>query len=85
MDQDTREDVQKRLRRIEGQVRGVSKMLEEGRQCQEILQQLSAIRSAVQQASVTVAKSYACECLADPSKPQDALVDELLNVFSKAG
>lgn len=85
MDHDTREDVQRRLRRIEGQVRGVSKMLEEGRQCQEILQQLSAIRSAVQQASVTVAKSYASECLADPSKPQDALVDELLNVFSKAG
>jgi DNA-binding FrmR family transcriptional regulator len=77
--------VKKRLRRIEGQVRGVAKMLDEGRECQEILQQLSAIRSAVQQASVTLARSYACECLSDPKKNQDALVEELLSVFSKAG
>lgn len=85
MDAATRQDVQKRLRRIEGQVRGVSKMVDEGRECREVLQQLAAIRSAVQQASVSVARSYACECLADPTKRQDALVDELLNMFGKAG
>lgn len=84
MDEATRQEVQKRLKRIEGQVRGVCRMLEEGRECQEVLQQLSAIRSAVQQASVSVARSYACERLADPTEKQDALVDELLNVFGKA-
>lgn len=79
----TRDDVTKRLHRIEGQVRGVTKMVEDGRECREVLQQLAAIRSAVQQASVAVARSYAGQCLADPTKNQDALVDELLSVFSK--
>ncbi len=85
MDTATQEDVKKRLNRIEGQVRGVNKMLDEGRSCQEIIQQLTAIRSAVQQASVTVARSYACQCLADPNKSQDAMVEDLINVLTKAG
>ncbi len=85
MDTATQEDVRKRLNRIEGQVRGVNKMLDEGRSCQEIIQQLTAIRSAVQQASVTVARSYACQCLADPNKSQDAMVEDLINVLTKAG
>jgi DNA-binding FrmR family transcriptional regulator len=84
MEQETREDIKRRLARIEGQVRGVSKMLDEGRNCQDVLQQLSAIRSAAQQASVAVARSYACECLSDPNKPQDAVVEELISVFTKA-
>jgi DNA-binding FrmR family transcriptional regulator len=77
--------VKKRLRRIEGQARGVEKMLEEGRDCREILQQLAAIKSAVQQASVTVARSYACQCLAEAneSRSQEQIVDELLTVLSK--
>lgn len=85
MDTATQEDVKKRLNRIEGQVRGVNKMLDEGRSCQEIIQQLTAIRSAVQQASVTVARSYAGQCLADPNKSQDAMIEDLISVLSKAG
>lgn len=80
----TREGVKKRLRRIEGQVRGVHKMLEEGEKCEDILQQLKAIRSAVQQASVMMARSYACECLADSSstRSQEKLVEDLVNVLT---
>ncbi len=86
MDADTVEDVKRRLRRIEGQVRGVSKMLDDGRDCREIIQQLAAIRSAAQQASVQLARSYACQCLSEqrPEKSQEALIEELLNVLSKA-
>jgi DNA-binding FrmR family transcriptional regulator len=47
----TKEELQKRLKRIEGQVRGVQRMLDEDRDCHEIVQQLAAIRS-VQGASV---------------------------------
>ncbi len=81
----TREDVKKRLRRIEGQVRGVQKMLADGRSCDEILQQLVAIRSAVQQASVAMARSYACECLADKqsTRSQEELVEDLISVLAK--
>lgn len=86
MDETAREDVRKRLRRVEGQVRGVLKMVDEGRNCQEVLQQLVAIRSAVQQTSVVVARSYAGECLAAPPKgarSQEALIDDLINTLAK--
>lgn len=85
MDTTVSEDVKRRLRRIEGQVRGVHKMVDEGRSCQEILQQLVAIRSAVQQASVTVARSYACDCLAEPAgrRTPEALIEDLINVLAK--
>lgn len=40
-------DLSNRLKRVEGQARGLQKMLEEGRSCEEILTQLSAMRSAI--------------------------------------
>jgi len=83
LDAETQEDVRRRLRRVEGQVRGVLRMMDEGRNCQEILQQLVAIRSAIQQTSVAVARSYACECLADDKRNQEALVEDLINVLAK--
>jgi len=41
------DDVKKRLRRVEGQVRGVLKMMEAEKECRDVVHQLSAIRSAV--------------------------------------
>ena len=54
-----------RLRRIEGQVRGVQGMLDEERDCREIMQQLSAIHSAVQGASRIFLQEYATACLVE--------------------
>ena len=56
----------KRLQRMEGQVRGVSHMVEEGRDCLEILTQLAAIRGAAHQISLMVVQEYAINCLANP-------------------
>ena len=80
------EEVLKRLRRIEGQVRGVARMVEDGRDCREVLQQLTAIRSAANQVSRLLARSYACQCLSDSQESEDhaALMDELLDVLSQA-
>lgn len=58
----------KRLRRIEGQTRGVQKMLEEDRGCAEILHQLTAINEAVRSVSVMLAEEYAVECLQGSGK-----------------
>jgi CsoR family transcriptional regulator, copper-sensing transcriptional repressor len=52
-----------RLRRIEGQVRGVEGMLNDDRDCREIMQQLAAIHSAVQGASRIFLQEYASACL----------------------
>lgn len=84
---ETKAELQKRLRRIEGQVRGVQKMLDEDRQCHEILQQLTAIRSAVQGASLMFVQQYASDCLlgADNSSKADrkVLLNDLVGLLGK--
>ena len=60
---EAKEKLIQRLHRVEGQIRGVEAMLDEERDCQEILQQLSAIRSAVQSASRIFLQEYATACL----------------------
>ena len=53
-----------RLRRIEGQARGVQRMIEDDRDCLDILAQLSSLRSAAYGASVALTEQYAMQCLA---------------------
>ncbi|HEX9029148.1 MAG TPA: metal-sensitive transcriptional regulator [Anaerolineales bacterium] len=60
---EAKEKLIQRLRRVEGQVRGVVSMVDDERDCQEILQQLSAIHSAVQGASRIFLQEYATCCL----------------------
>ncbi len=60
---EAKEKLIQRLRRVEGQIRGVEAMLDEERDCQEILQQISAIRSAVQSVSRVFLQDYATACL----------------------
>jgi CsoR family transcriptional regulator, copper-sensing transcriptional repressor len=61
--QEVKEKLAQRLRRIAGQVRGVESMLEDERDCREIIQQLSAIQAAVQGASRIFLQEYASACL----------------------
>lgn len=60
-------DLTARLRRIEGQVRGVQRMIEEGRECPDILQQMAAIRAAMHQASLVLARAYVGKQLREPA------------------
>lgn len=57
------EDIATRLRRIEGQVRGVQKMLEESRDCEDMLTQTMAIRSAVDQVGARLMEYHLDRCL----------------------
>lgn len=77
-------DLTTRLRRIEGQVRGVQKMVEDERDCPDILQQMAAIRSAVHQASLVLARSYAARCLLEPTRgDMDVMLDQLMATLRK--
>lgn len=82
-----RGDLQTRLRRIEGQVRGVQKMLDEDRECHEIVQQLNAIRAAVENATRTFIRSHAKECLLQLEEmdrvERVALIDDLTDLMAK--
>ncbi|MDM7917957.1 MAG: metal-sensitive transcriptional regulator [Methanosarcina sp.] len=77
-----------RLKRIEGQVRGVQTMVEDERDCREILQQLSSIRSAVQGASLDFLQEYATECLLhqpikDGELQREQLVKDIVMLIGK--
>jgi len=76
---ETKEQLIKRLKRIEGQVRGIQSMLDEERDCREIMQQLSAVSSAVKSTSRTFFQDYAALCFtdmgADPDSNQDLLAE----------
>ena len=80
-----REEMLSRLRRIEGQARGVQRMVEEGRDCAEIIHQLASIRAATHGASLFLLKHYAKECSTaagkggDANKPIEELVELMLN------
>ena len=77
-DQDAKSTLINRLKRVEGQVRGVQAMLAEERDCTEILQQLTAIQSAVRSASMAFVEEYASRCLLAPSGDETATRQELL-------
>jgi len=61
--EEVRRDLERRMRRVEGQVRGVLKMINDDRSCEEILVQLAAIRSAVNRAGLKVIGSHLVECI----------------------
>ena len=85
--QQTKENLIKRLRRIEGQLRGVQAMLEEERDCREIMQQLSAVSAAVKSTSRVFFEDYAALCLADMDRDQpeenQALLREMVALLDK--
>ena len=85
-DQDTIENLIKRLRRVEGQIRGVQNMLEEERDCREIMQQLSAVSSAVRSTSRVFFEDYAALCLmemgGEPERSQEML-EEMISLLDK--
>ena len=57
--------VLKRLRRIEGQVRGISGMVEDGRYCIDVLDQVSAVTRAIQGVALVLLDEHLAHCVAD--------------------
>lgn len=66
-----------RLKKIEGQVKGIQKMVEEGKCCGDIMIQISAIRSAINSVGGIIIDGYIKECLITSLKNNDS--DEKLN------
>ena len=92
---EAKEKLVQRLKRIEGQVRGVQAMLDDERDCREIMQQLAAIHSAVQGASRIFLQEYATTCLTeldegthgnavDLSSRREKIVQDMITLLDKA-
>ena len=76
-----------RLNRIEGQVRGIRRMVQESRRCLEILQQLAAAEAALNRVSLAVLKVHVESCVpaaaAEGSEPQAKALAELVDIFDR--
>ena len=66
-----KEKVLARLRRIEGQVRGIEKMIAEDRYCIDVLTQVAAVKAALEGVSVTLLEDHMQHCVADAIKAGD--------------
>ncbi len=77
----SREIIIKRLKRVEGQVRGLQKMVAEERDCESIITQLAAVRSAIDSAGALVLSNFMTLCF---NKTQDQKPDkEPLNTLAR--
>lgn len=68
---ESKNDILKRLRRIEGQVKGIQKMIEEDKSCVEILTQVAAIRSAINKAGSLILEKHSMSCIENAVTAED--------------
>ena len=84
----TQTSCRSRLRRIEGQVRGIERMIDEERYCIDILTQLQAVRAALKKVEDEVLKDHVAHCVQDAirggkAEEQVEKIEELLRVLEK--
>jgi DNA-binding FrmR family transcriptional regulator len=89
MQKDIKASVQKRFSRIEGQVRGLSKMVEEDRYCIDIVTQISAVRAALRRVEEEVLRDHVSHCVehaitSGDKADQRSKIAELMAVISRA-
>ena len=77
-------DLMNRLSRIEGQVRGVRRMVEEGAYCPDILIQVSAVNAALNSFNKVLLANHIRTCVADDIRDgKDETIDELVTTLQK--
>ena len=88
MQSDTKKSCTKRLSKIEGQVRGVARMLDEDRYCIDIVTQIAAVRAALRKVEEAILHDHVSHCVASAIKSGDEVeqrrkVAELVEVMSR--
>ena len=79
-----REEILARLRRVEGQIRGIQRMIVDERDCEAIVTQLLAARAALDRASMVILTHHLQQCLADPSgRPGQRQLQRIIEFFVK--
>ena len=83
LEQEAVQDVMKRLRRVEGQIGGIVRMLEEGRDCSDVITQLAAASKALDRAGFRLIATGIRQCLSITGKGKDApmSVEEMERLF----
>jgi CsoR family transcriptional regulator, copper-sensing transcriptional repressor len=79
-----KEAIQRRLRRIEGQVRGLQRMVDEDRYCVNVLEQVAAVTRALQSVSLELLDDHLSHCVVDAAKTGGAEADAKIAEASAA-
>jgi DNA-binding FrmR family transcriptional regulator len=82
----TKDQLLNRLRRIEGQVRGLQGMVESDRACPDILMQIAAVEAALSKVALGLAEGHVQHCMiagADDPAQRDAMTAELMQALSR--
>ncbi|MBN8995194.1 MAG: metal-sensitive transcriptional regulator [Rhizobiales bacterium] len=89
MQKDTKAAVRKRLSRIEGQVRGLARMVDEDRYCIDVVTQISAVRAALRRAEEEILRDHVAHCVehaiaSGDKKDQRQKIAEIMDVLGRA-
>ena len=90
MEKNSKTSAVKRLSRIEGQVRGLARMVEDDRYCIDIVTQIAAVRAALRRAEEEILREHVSHCVAHAiasgdKSDQRRKVAELMDVMGRAG
>ncbi len=81
---ESREEALKRLARAGGQVAGISRMIDDGRHCTDVLQQIAAVQKALDAVGNLVLRNYLERCVTTAIEGGDPLIyDELMTVLTR--
>ena len=84
----SRDDYQRRLRRIEGQVRGLQRMIDEDAYCVDVLTQIASVTKALQSVALGLLDEHVRHCVAhsqgrDGAESADAMIDEAVQAVHR--
>ncbi|AHF07455.1 metal-sensitive transcriptional regulator [Desulfitobacterium metallireducens] len=83
---DAKEDLLRRLKKVEGQVKGIQRMVENDKYCVDVLVQVAAVRAAVNKVGTMIFEYHSRGCLKKASRDEedkDAAIEDLVGVLTK--
>lgn len=80
-----KKDLLQRLRRIEGQVRGIQRMVDEDQYCVDILVQIAAVRAAITKVGLNLLESHTRGCVASAIREErgEEAIDEVMDILNR--
>jgi DNA-binding FrmR family transcriptional regulator len=76
-EQPSPDQIQTRLRRIEGQIRGIGKMIGDDRTCEDVVTQLMAVRSSIDTVGALILDEHLCQCVDGFENPVQQIRDSM--------
>lgn len=83
-EEQTKKKINKRLKTIEGQIRGIENMIEEDKYCRDILIQLLAVNKSIKSLSTEILKNHLSRCVVDEIKNNNIeIIDEVMDLVGR--